>query len=157
MTEFNQKTIETVIDNLLYLHPLLSKNFSKQVRAKTNLNPGSWFILSMLCRHEKLSMSELGKKLSMPNPHVTVLIDKLIELHFVERLPDSNDRRIVHIHITPKGVAQFKKIKKEISKEMHQQLEELSPEQLNTLATATQQVREILLLIFKKSPECHEN
>ena len=67
-----QKTIvDSIIDDLISIHPLLSKNLSSSIRNKTNLNPGSLFILAVLTRYEILSMSEIGCKLSMPKPHVT--------------------------------------------------------------------------------------
>ncbi len=154
MTEIKQTTIETVVDNLMYLQPLLSKSFSKQMRTKTNLNPGSLFIMGVLSVHKTLSMSDIGRKLSMPKPHVTVLIDKLIEEEMVERIADLTDRRIVNIHITEKGITQFQTIKQEISEEMRQQLQQLTKEQLTTLVTATQQVRELLIISFGKPSGC---
>ncbi len=154
MTEIKQTTIETVVDNLMYLHPLISKSFSKQMRAKTNLNPGSLFIMGVLSVYKTLSMSDIGRKLSMPKPHVTVLIDKLIEEKMVERIADLTDRRIINIHITEKGITQFQTIKQEISEEMRQQLQQLTKEQLTTLATATQQVRELLIISFGKPSGC---
>lgn len=154
MTDINQTTIETVVDNLMYLYPLISKSFSKQMRSKTNLNPGSLFIMGVLSVHKTLSMSEIGRKLSMPKPHVTVLIDKLIEEKMVERIADLTDRRIIHIRITEKGIQQFQTIKQEISEEMRHQLEQLTEEQLTTFAKATQQVRELLIISFGKPSGC---
>ncbi len=151
MTEYNQKTMETVINNLMYLHPLLSKNLFKQVRVKANINPGLWFILGILSVNKKQSMSELGKKLSMPGPHVTVLVDKLVKMKLVERIPDTKDRRIVYVQLVPKGQVKYQKVKKDISNNIRQQLMQLKPEQLETLAFSSQQVKEILLLIFRKS------
>jgi DNA-binding MarR family transcriptional regulator len=157
MTEINQTTIEKVVDNLMYLQPLLSKSFSKQMRAKTNLNPGSLFIMGILSVYKTLSMSEIGRKLTMPKPHVTVLIDKLIEEEMVERIADQSDRRIINIHITEKGFTQFQNIKQEISEEMRHQLNQLSSEQITTLVTATQQVRDLLVISFGKPSGCPDS
>lgn len=156
MAETNQTIIETVVDNLMYLQPLISKSFSKQMRTKTNLNPGSLFIMGVLSVYNTLSMSDIGRKLSMPKPHVTVLIDKLIEEEMVERIADPTDRRIVNIRITEQGYAQFQIIKQEISEDMRQQLQQLSAEQLSALANATQQVRDILLITFRNPSGCPE-
>ncbi|MBB3186821.1 MarR family winged helix-turn-helix transcriptional regulator [Microbacter margulisiae] len=156
MTELNQ-TIDKVVDNLMYLHPLISKSFSKQMRSKTNLNPGALFIMGILSVHQTLSMSEIGRKLSMPKPHVTVLIDKLIEEKMVERISDANDRRIVNIRITKQGYTQFQIIKKEIGEDMRLQLHQLTEEQIISLADATQKVRELLILSFGKSTCCSDH
>ncbi|HEY5509172.1 MAG TPA: MarR family transcriptional regulator [Paludibacter sp.] len=145
MPEKNKISIDSSIENLISIHPLLSKSFTKSIRTKTNLNPGSLYVLGVLRRHDILSMSEIGCKLSMPKPHVTSLVDKLIAEDMVERLLDPKDRRIVNIRITEKGVDDFNAIKLEISQELRIRLEKLSAEKLDILAEASQQIKEILI------------
>jgi DNA-binding MarR family transcriptional regulator len=102
-------------------------------------------------------MSEIGCKLSMPKPHVTNLVDKLIAEDMVERLLDPKDRRIVNIRITEKGIADFNAIKLEISQELRIRLEKLSAEKLDILAEASQQIKDILIemeLSYNGSSTC---
>jgi len=145
MPEINKISIDSSVENLISIHPLLSKSFTKSIRTKTNLNPGSLYVLGVLRRHDILSMSEIGCKLSMPKPHVTSLVDKLIAEDMVERLLDPKDRRIVNIRITEKGIDDFNAIKLEISQELRIRLEKLSAEKLDILAEASQQIKEILI------------
>ncbi len=149
-------SIDRIIENLIYLHPLLSKSLTRSIRSKTNLNPGSLYILGMLSKHEILSMSEIGCKLSMPKPHVTGQVDKLITEEMVERLFDPNDRRIVNIRMTEKGKEDFKAIKLEVSQDMRQRIEKLNDEKLNALYDSTQVVRDILsdIMIDTKMTLC---
>ncbi len=157
MPEKNKISIDSSIENLISIHPLLSKTFTKSIRTKTNLNPGSLYVLGVLRRHDILSMSEIGCKLSMPKPHVTNLVDKLIAEDMVERLLDPKDRRIVNIRITEKGIADFNAIKLEISQELRIRLEKLSAEKLDILAEASQQIKDILIemeLSYNGSSTC---
>ena len=149
MIEKDTLSIDSVIENLISIHPLLSKSFTRSIRSKTNLNPGSLYVLGALTRHGMLSMSEIGCKLSMPKPHVTGLVDKLISENLVERLYDPKDRRIVNVHITEKGVADFYAIKLEISQELRQKLQKLDTETLQVLSESTQHVKEILMKIVQ--------
>jgi DNA-binding MarR family transcriptional regulator len=141
-------SIDSVIENLISIHPLLTKSFTRSIRSKTNLNPGSLYVLGILTRHGKLSMSEIGCKLSMPKPHITALVDKLILEEMVERLFDPKDRRLVYVQVTPKGTKDFNIIKQEISQEMRVRLELLDAEKIKILAQASQQLKEILMEIF---------
>ena len=157
MPEKNKISIDSSIENLIYIQPLLSKTFTRSIRTKTNLNPGSLHVLGVLRRHDILSMSEIGCKLSMPKPHVTSLVDKLIAEDMVERLLDPKDRRIVNIRITEKGIADFNAIKHEISQELRIRLEKLSAEKLDILAEASQQIKDILIemeLSYNGSSTC---
>jgi|YelNatPaOPRAMG01_1025707.scaffolds.fasta_scaffold10455_4 DNA-binding MarR family transcriptional regulator len=149
--------IDKIVDNLTTLHPLISKSFSKHLRSKTNLNPGSLFVMGLLNKYQTLSMSDIGRKLSMPKPHVTVLVDKLIEEKLVERIPDTNDRRIINIHITPKGESQYKVIKNEITEEMRTKIRQLSDDQIRKLAEASETLKELLVLSFNASPSCNHS
>ena len=137
-------SIDKIIENLIYLHPLLSKSLTRSIKMKTNLNPGSLFILGLLSKYDVLSMSEIGCKLSIPKPHVTAQVDKLIAEEMVERVLDPNDRRIVNIRFTEKGKEDFKAIKQEISKDMRERIEKLDEQKLTLLSDSTQQVRDIL-------------
>ncbi len=144
MNETEMISIDRIIENLIYLHPLLSKSLTRSIRAKTNLNPGSLYILGLLSKYDVLSMSEIGCKLAMPKPHVTAQVDKLIAEDMVERLFDKNDRRIINIRFTEKGKEDFKAIKQEISRDMRERIEKLDKQKLALLYDSTQQVRDIL-------------
>jgi len=144
-------SINKIIENLIYLHPLLSKSLTRSIKVKTNLNPGSLFILGLLSKYDVLSMSEIGCKLSIPKPHVTAQVDKLISEGMVERIFDPNDRRIVNIRFTKKGKEDFKAIKQEISKDMRERIEKLDEQRLKLLFDSTQQAREILSEIMLDS------
>jgi DNA-binding MarR family transcriptional regulator len=154
MIENENISIDKVIENLVSIHPLLSKAFTKSIRTKTNLNPGSLYVLGVLTRHDILSMSEIGCSLSMPKPHVTTLIDRLIAEKMVERLFDPKDRRIVNVRITEKGVNDFNAIKLEISKELRIKLEKLDVEKLEILSVASKQVKDILMTVLVEPSSC---
>jgi DNA-binding MarR family transcriptional regulator len=142
--------IDSIADNLISIHPLLFKSISKPLRNQTSITPGGMFVLGSLKRNGTQSMSDIGKCLSMPKPHVTVIVDKLIEEGYVERQSDLNDRRVVNIMLTEKGLADFESIKLAISENLKIKLSLLSNEELGILAIASQQVREILISILSK-------
>ena len=142
MTELN---FNSLIENIITLQPLLYKNLAKPTRSKTPISPGSMFVLGIINRYGIISMSDIGRRLSMPKPHVTGLVDKLIAEELVERLNDPNDRRIVNISLTPKGIETYIALKKEISEDLKTKLLLLDEKTLETLATASKQVKDILL------------
>jgi DNA-binding MarR family transcriptional regulator len=142
--------IDSIADNLLSIHPLLYKSISKPMRTQTSITPGAMFVLGSLKRNGILSMSDIGKCLSMPKPHITVIVDKLIEEGYVERQSDPNDRRIVNILITPKGLKDFEEIKQAVSETLKSKLILLSEEELEVLSVASQHVKDILISILSK-------
>jgi DNA-binding MarR family transcriptional regulator len=142
--------IDMIADNLISIHPLLFKSISRPLRNQTSITPGGMYVLGSLKRNGTQSMSDIGKCLSMPKPHVTVIVDKLIEEGYVERQSDPNDRRVVNILLTEKGLEDFENIKQEISENLKIKLSKLNEDEQEILADASQKVREILISILSK-------
>jgi DNA-binding MarR family transcriptional regulator len=142
--------IDFIADNLISIHPLLYKSISRPLKHQSSITPGGMYVLGSLKRNGTQSMSDIGKCLSMPKPHVTVIVDRLIDEGLVERQSDPNDRRIVNILLTEKGLEDFENIKQEISENLKIKLSKLSDEEQEILADASQKVREILISILSK-------
>jgi len=138
---------ESIVENLMSIYPLLSKNFAKAIRTKTTFTPGVLFTLGALYHHKRLTMSGIGCHLSIPKPHATILVDKLIKDDLVVRLPDPHDRRVIYIELTEKGRDTLKSLKSIVSEELTKKLALLTVEQMQILSTASEQVKETLILI----------
>lgn len=143
-----QSKIEIIAENLMTIHPLLFKSLSKPLRAKTSITPGGMFVLASLKRNGVLSMSDIGKCLSMPKPHVTVIVDRLVEEEYVERHDDPHDRRIINIVITEKGLKDFEEIKLIISEDLKEKLHSLNGEEQDQLMLSSQKVKDLLISIL---------
>lgn len=142
--------IDLIADNLISIHPLLYKSISRPLKHQSSITPGGMFVLGSLKRNGTQSMSDIGKCLSMPKPHITVIVDKLIEEGYVERQSDPKDRRVVNILLTEKGLKDFEEIKLAISENLKVKLSTLNDEEQEKLAIASQHVREILISILSR-------
>ncbi|HNX65268.1 MAG TPA: MarR family transcriptional regulator [Bacteroidales bacterium] len=161
MKEQEDSSLDIAIEKLISIMPLLSKNLKGFIRTKSNLSPGSVFVCAALNHHGKLSMSGIGAHLAVPKPHVTSLVDKLIDDELAERLYDPNDRRVINIQLTEKGKAAFNAIKKEVHNEFKQKLEFLNKEQVENLAASAAVVQETLIQILRNqsataTDKCHD-
>ncbi|EHS58707.1 transcriptional regulator [Paenibacillus sp. Aloe-11] len=56
-----------------------------------------------LYQKDGLSIKELTQKISRQQPTVTVLVDKLVKLGYVERKKEGEDSRVTLIYLTNKG------------------------------------------------------
>lgn len=146
----NDFSIDLLIRNLMDIHPLLSKRF-KDIRAQTNLNPGSLYILGLINKHSSLTMSEIGCKLGIPKPHVTAHIDRLIRSKMVKRNYDENDRRIINITLTEKGKKDINDIFLSLSQDLKARIETLDEEKLKTFFYAVIEVKTTLAEIINDS------
>jgi DNA-binding MarR family transcriptional regulator len=131
-------------DDIVSIKPLFYRSFGRPGYLNSNITPGAYYVLHLLVREGELSMTEIGEWLYISKPNVTTLIDKLIEKGFTERLHDKQDRRIIKIKVTKKGLAFIEKSKKEFSVQVKKKLLTLSEEELNKLIVSFQTIKEIM-------------
>jgi len=67
------------------------------------LTHGQFFMLVAIFEKESLLPSQLAKKTALDRPTTTGLLDRLDRGGWIERRPDSNDRRALRIHLSPKS------------------------------------------------------
>lgn len=99
-----------------------------------------------------LPSGEIGVRMVWPSSDLTRLLDGLAKLGFIDRERGTADRRVVHIHITPKATALLKEIDGPIEKLHNQQFARLNDGELDEL-------REILdhLGGFLQPPKLRKN
>ena len=73
--------------------------------AKWNLTATQFTVLSRLWEEDGISFTELGERLDFDNPTLTGIIDRMERDGLVERQRDGQDRRVIRVHVTAKGIS----------------------------------------------------
>lgn len=105
-------------------------------------------ILKLLEENKQLYITEFVDILSITKPQMTSLIDKLIEMGYVKRTNDINDRRKIYISATPEGEMITSVINKTIDSKVDKHLVELTQKELEALKNG-------LLVLQKLSTNCN--
>ena len=87
-----------------------------------------------------VTMGEFGNALSVPLSTATRIADWLVENGYIQRLPDSDDRRVVRVALTDAGKELFKAIDRYIRQRMQQILSSLTVEERTILLTLVSKV-----------------
>lgn len=82
-----------------YCH--IAKPFKQMMHSGVSLD--MYYCIRILQQLGDTSMTELARWMRMPKQRMTKLADQLIDLQFVERVPDPDDRRIVRLRATDKA------------------------------------------------------
>lgn len=145
----NKNKIDIIIDNILSIKLNFFKPFINAKGLHSIITPGIYYVLIALDKHGPLSMSHIGKEVSMSKPNVTALVDKLIFQGLAERIHDESDRRIINIKLTKKGLKIKKEIDKTFEKHIYQKLSSLSDAEFKILSDSLCNVRNLLSKIQK--------
>jgi len=105
----------------------------------------SWLIL--IEQYDNPSMSDLGKTLNISKTQMTTKIDELVNVGFIERVPDENDRRVLRIVLTTEGKNHIKKSHKTVTESMNQLLSPLDHKELEELSKSIETIKNVVLKI----------
>lgn len=98
------------------------------------ISPQQFNILRILKgAKEPLKVQVIKERMIERSPNATRLMDKLCAKELIERIPCPDDRRVVHIVITNKGLELLELISKEMNKDLLENLTEDEAGQLSDL------------------------
>jgi len=87
-----------------YLLRITFRAFSRALEKRTmayGVSSGQWRFLRQLWVEDGLTQRELSRRVGMREPTTVVAVGSLVKAGFVRRAPSDEDRRKVHIHLTP--------------------------------------------------------
>jgi len=98
------------------------------------ISPQQFNILRILRGAGKpLKVQTIKERMLERSPNATRLMDKLCDKDFIDRIACPDDRRVVHIQITNKGLSLLKKIDKNMKADYLENLTEKEANQLSDL------------------------
>jgi DNA-binding MarR family transcriptional regulator len=127
------KELSQIQESLQGMHPerghQQNTNYELFYRACSSLYPEG-----------NVTMGEFSNALSVPLSTATRIADWLVENGYIQRLPDSDDRRVVRVALTDAGKGLFKAIDRYIRGRMQQILSGLTSEERTILLTLISKV-----------------
>ncbi len=137
---------ERVAENLIALLPFYHKKiFGPGGQGITGMQAAQYRLLGVLMKEgTPLSMSELGKRQYISKPYMTILVDQLIQDGHVQRIPDTRDRRVINIAITPEGKRHLKQAASRYKETIKNMLSELDSQDLEDLCQSLEKLRKII-------------
>lgn len=139
-----EQKFSALVDNIISIKPMFYQILGKPVPMNSDITPGAYYLMLYLKKYDSLSMSDLGKMLLISKPNVTVLVNKLIAKGFVVRSSDKQDRRIIMIKLSNKGIQFVEKNNKKYLEQIKKRLLSLSDMELELFSISLQNVRDLL-------------
>ena len=137
--------IDKILDNLLQVLPVFHKKVTRLGFGGVtgDLTPPQLAIMRML-GEGSLTATELANRLAAKKPQITLLVAQLVRMNIVERHPDLNDRRVIHLALSEHGHARFNEMKRKVKENVRERLGVLSPEDIEQMSSALETLRGIV-------------
>lgn len=118
-----------------------TKEYMKSAEGIT-LSPGQLQTLKFVHEHKNPLMKDVSGYLCVAPPSATALIDHLSKGEYLDRVADTNDRRIVRLKITKKGQAELKKSYQIMAKHLKDVLKVLNKKETENFITILEKLYE---------------
>jgi DNA-binding MarR family transcriptional regulator len=139
-----EKTLDQAAEYLLGLMPFYHKYIVRTGFGVTGQQAAQYRVLGVLMKAGPLPMSEVGKRLYISKPYMTVLVDTLIAQSLVERRSDPRDRRVIQIAITAQGKVYLKQSVSLYKKDLKELLSALPEQDLTSLCQTLEHLHTVL-------------
>ena len=142
-------TIDNIVDNLFYVMPIVHKKLLKieppETPPNANLSRIQVAILGIIDNEGSLPISEIAKKLLIPKPQMTYLINNLVKSGLVEKRPDPKDKRVTNVALTPAGKATFRQFVEFLKGQLRKNLSYLTEKELEELSQLLTKLKELII------------
>lgn len=83
-----------------------------------NLTGPQGMLIGILSKYEEMKISDISQKMGLSNSTVSGIVDRMEKQGYIERIRSKEDRRVVHVKITPsfkeKSKNNFSKVENKI-------------------------------------------
>jgi DNA-binding MarR family transcriptional regulator len=86
------------------LNRLMQRALAQRI-APAGVAPGAWYFLRVLWEEDGLTQRELATRIGMQEPTAVIALRGMEEAGWITRTRSAEDRRKVHVHLTPAGRA----------------------------------------------------
>ncbi|RPJ52621.1 MAG: MarR family transcriptional regulator [Methanobacteriota archaeon] len=138
---------DRIAEDIVSIPPLFHKTFLCSDSRVTATLASQYRMLMILERDGPLPMSELGKRLFVSKPYITLLVDRVLKDGFVERHQDEKDRRMIRVVLTRHGAEYLREIRSLLKEVARTRLAGLDAGDLWVLCISIENVRTILAKI----------
>ena len=114
------------------------------------LSPIQMFTMCFIAENNNPTISDIAQNNQVSLPTQTQQIDRLVELQLLERLNDPNDRRVIRLQITEKGLDAIKTVHHLRTKALTEIMDVLSEKELEDFNNA---IKKVIVKLEKKYGE----
>ncbi len=130
------------VDNLISLIFTVGRQLKEHIKSAkaSDLSSEQLQTLRYVHEHPQTLMKDVATYLCIAPPSATTVIDNLVAKHYLQRLPDATDRRLIRLELTAAGKKELSKSFKAIQQHLRQVFSSLDQTEINTFITLLEKI-----------------
>lgn len=133
---------QQLVTFILLINEKIVKQFAYTY--KDGLTTSQFYVVATLNSYGRMTMSALADKLGMQKQQATKIANQLVEIHFLRRIYDKADRRIIMVELTEKAKTYVEEYSAENMNRISQSFDSLAESELAELQSALEIFNKIL-------------
>jgi DNA-binding MarR family transcriptional regulator len=142
--------VDETLEAILYLYTE-GRRLTKELARRADLTGPQLTVVKILEAFGALSLSELSDRIRAQNSTVTGIIDRMEREGLVVRERSTEDRRVVHIRLTPKGESIAREIPVEPMVIFREALSSLNRDEMRDLLRILTKLAKKVKLLVKRN------
>lgn len=142
----NESSVKLAQDLLETIEAFRKSGWHRKMHESAELSPGEAMVLHFIAKYQwehgeddpGITPKKLGEKLHIGPSTITQHLGNIEEKGYILREMDKNDRRVIRVNLTEKGIEEMKRMKKEIVKVFTGLIENLGEEKSRELISLLQ-------------------
>jgi DNA-binding MarR family transcriptional regulator len=132
------------IDKLIRRVSFVIKCRGRDILNDFDITPPQFNALLLLAEYGDMTIGDLGTKMYLASSTATDLIDRMERNGLVERLRDTNDRRVVRLRMLEKGHQMIKEVMENRKAYLNDILSQVPEEEIEILKKSLQTIYELM-------------
>ena len=102
---------EEIANDISVLMPMIARRIFMEFFQTIDLTQTQIFTVMTLYEKTPTRLTDLSNKLGVAAPTITGIVDRLEKAGYVKRIPDKEDRRVINVDLTEKGIKLAKQLR----------------------------------------------
>ncbi len=138
-----QKELHQLVNNFQEVFKAIHQKSYHKLEDKC-LYPGQPKLLVLIKSHEGIPQKDLSEKTFVKPASITGMLNKLEANHYVYRVPDQEDKRIMRVYLTPEGRIFADQAEKFLKKMTMLMFDGFTAEEIQTMLAYTERMKKNL-------------
>ncbi len=139
---FDQQIV--ALDRLIRHANKIIRRRGRDILQEFDITPPQFDALLILNAGGNLTIGELGERMYLACSTATDLADRMERNELVERVRDTNDRRVIRLNVLPKGRQMLKEVLAARKRYLAEVLQDVPPEDIEAMIKSMTQLEQLL-------------
>jgi len=134
---------ETLVDLLFEVNQSFAR-LAKKMSKEHKLSFLTMLVLRQITVEPSITVNEVARRIGTSKSRTSTIVDELYRQGWVKKVPDLEDRRLLHLHLTEEALADWKRMRVSMRSQLAEVISEVPEDKVEEMITGLKLLKETL-------------